>query len=438
MTNNKGQKEGVQEAKYCLYARKSSEQDERQALSIDAQAGEVLAMAARDGLEVVDERRESHSAKDSGRRPVFNKLLEDVAAGTFNAILTWAPDRLSRNGGDLGRLVDLMDQGKLLEIRTPSQRFTNSPNEKFLLMILCSQAKLENDNKSVNVKRGLRAKVKMGYRPNMAPLGYLHDTNSPKGERKVYLDPERASAVTEAFHKVADEGWSGRRLKIWFDDEKDFTTRTGKRICLAMIYRMMENSYYTGRFEFPKGSGKFYQGKYEPIIDQKTFDLVQERMKGTPRKEGPPKEFAFTKLLTCGECGSGISADEKRKRLKDGTMKRYIYYGCNGKWQTGCSQRYVREEKLIEQVIKMMNVIKIDRLAASKHVKSDIERIRKTATLLGVADVTDQLSKAAGKLNVRSYAKCILKKGSREEKREILDGLKSKFILRDSELQIAN
>src|SRR5688572_389541 len=152
-------------AKYCLYARKSTEQDEKQALSIDSQIKEMLQIAQREGLTVVDIRRESHSAKASGQRPVYNQLITDIKAGMFNAILTWAPDRLSRNAGDLGSLVDMMDDKRLLEIRTYSQKFTNSPNEKFLLMILGSQAKLENDNRSINIKRGMRTRVQMGLWP---------------------------------------------------------------------------------------------------------------------------------------------------------------------------------------------------------------------------------------------------------------------------------
>lgn len=107
-------------------------------------------------------KRESHSAKETGQRPVFNEIIEEIRQGKFNGILTWAPDRISRNAGDLGKIVDLMDSGKLTEIRTFGQRFTNNPNEKFLLMILGSQAKLENDNRSINVKRGLRSRVEMG------------------------------------------------------------------------------------------------------------------------------------------------------------------------------------------------------------------------------------------------------------------------------------
>lgn len=178
-----------EKVRYCLYARKSTESDEKQALSIESQVKEMLAIAERDSLDIIDIRRESHSAKESGQRPVFKELLEDVRRSRFNGILTWAPDRLSRNAGDLGSVVDLMDEKKLIHIQTYGQTFSNSPNEKFLLMILCSQAKLENDNKSINVKRGLRAKVEMGLWPSVAPTGYL---NEKLIDRKGYVmvDPD--------------------------------------------------------------------------------------------------------------------------------------------------------------------------------------------------------------------------------------------------------
>lgn len=205
----------MQSTSYCLYARKSSEQDERQALSIESQIKEMQMVAKTKQLEIAEVRKESHSAKASGERPVFSRVLVDIERGKFQGILTWAADRLARNAGDLGALVDLMDQGKLQEIRTPSQIFTNSPNEKFLLMILGSQAKLENDNRGVNVKRGLKAKCEMGFRLGVAPLGYINDPLAKKGSRKVRLDPLRAPIIKEMFEKVAYRGFSGRDIYKW-------------------------------------------------------------------------------------------------------------------------------------------------------------------------------------------------------------------------------
>jgi len=214
--NNKTQAQ----IRYCLYARKSSEDDERQALSIDSQIKEMTAMAQAEGLLITDIRRESHSAKDSGTRPVFNELITDIRKGEFSGVLTWAPDRMSRNAGDLGILVDLMDSGLLQVIKTHSQALTNSPNDKFLLMILCSQAKLENDNRGINVKRGQRAKAEIGFRPTMAPLGFLNDYYSGKGQKRIFQDKERAPIIKEMFEKVAYENYSGRKIYHWLNSRR--------------------------------------------------------------------------------------------------------------------------------------------------------------------------------------------------------------------------
>ena len=64
--------------KYCLYARKSTESEERQILSIDSQIKEMLHIAERESLEVVEIRRESHSAKNSSERPVFNSIVKEI------------------------------------------------------------------------------------------------------------------------------------------------------------------------------------------------------------------------------------------------------------------------------------------------------------------------------------------------------------------------
>ena len=187
--------------RYCLYARKSTESEERQVLSIDSQIKEMLQLAERENLEIVTMKRESHSAKETGQRPVFNEIVEEIRAKKYNGILTWAPDRISRNAGDLGKIVDLMDAGLLHEIRTYGQKFSNNPNEKFLLMILGSQAKLENDNRGVNVKRGLRTRVEMGLWPGVAPLGYLNQKHMDK-KCQVIIDPLRAPIVKKMFEKV--------------------------------------------------------------------------------------------------------------------------------------------------------------------------------------------------------------------------------------------
>lgn len=249
---------------YCLYARKSTEAEDKQALSIESQIKEMLALAERDNLRIVEVKRESHSSKEVGQRPVFNQMLTEVREGKFNSILTWAPDRLSRNAGDLGSVVDLIDQKLLLEIRTYGQKFTNNPNEKFLLMILGSQAKLENDNKAVNVKRGLRTRCEMGWRPGVAPTGYLNEKHADK-KCQMRIDPKRAPVIKQMFEKLAYEQWSGRKVYRWLR-EIEFKTKNGKPLVLANIYLILRNPFYYGEFEYPVGSGQWYTGKHTAII----------------------------------------------------------------------------------------------------------------------------------------------------------------------------
>ncbi len=417
--------------KYCLYARKSMESEEAQILSIDSQIKEMLQMAERDHLEVIEIKKESHSAKEAGQRPIFNEIVDEIKQKKFNGILTWNADRISRNAGDLGRIVDLMDQGLLHDIRTYGQKFSNSPNEKFLLMILGSQAKLENDNKVINVKRGLRARCEMGLWPCTAPTGYLNSKNTEK-RCHVEIDSHRAPIIKKMFEKIAYEKYSGRRLHTWLKDEIKFTTKNGKLLTLSNVYIALRNHFYYGTFEYPKGGGQWYIGKHTPIITKELFDKVQEQMISYTLK-GEHKEFAFTKLMTCGLCGSGITADEKFKKQNNGNIHRYVYYGCSRFHDKNCKSSYMREEDLIEQLAGLMNQIDLDEIGLKEKIKTEIERHKKFQSgLLGIKGNVVRV----GEIDIRNYAKYILREGTLEEKREMLSCLKSKIVMNNKKISI--
>lgn len=407
-----------------LYARKSTESEERQILSIDSQVKEMFQIAEREGLEIAEVRRESHSAKATGQRSVFNEIINDIRIGKFNGILTWAPDRLSRNAGDLGKLVDLMDEKLLLEIRTFGQRFTDSPNEKFLLMILGSQAKLENDNRGVNVRRGLRTRCEMGLRPGVAPTGYLNEKHM---DRKCHaiVDPDRGPIVKQMFEKVANEGWSGRKVYHWLKFELNFKTKGNKNLSLSNVYLILQNTFYHGIFEYPENSGNWYTGKHKPLTTREIYDKVQENLRRDHVVRSEIKEFAFTKLITCGSCGSGITADEKYKKLLDGTTSRYVYYGCTRSRDSRCKEGYMKEEELIEQLVKVMDQIDFNEIGIRHKFEEEVVRLTKfQRNFFG-----DIAMKTKKNIDLRSYAKYLLKEGSVIEKRELLACIKSKLIL---------
>src|SRR3989344_4708478 len=308
----RGQPEVVK-VKYCLYARKSTESEEQQVLSIDSQIKEMLAMAERDNLEVIEIKKESHSAKEAGARPIFNEIIEEIKQGKFNGILTWAPDRISRNAGDLGRIVDLMDQG-------------------------------------------------------------------------ILIDSHRAPIIKKMFEKVAYEKFSGRRLHAWLKDEIKFKTKNGKPLTVSNIYIILRNTFYYGSIEYPRGGGQWYQGKHTPIITKELFDKVQESLsEHIIRTQG--KEFAFTKLMTCSLCGSGITADEKWKKQKNGNIHRYVYYGCCRFHDKFCKSGWMNEDDLIEQLSSLMDQIDLDEIGIKEKIRSEIERHRKFQSgLLGIKE----------------------------------------------------
>jgi DNA invertase Pin-like site-specific DNA recombinase len=376
-------------------------------------------------------KRESHSAKETGQRPVFNEIIDEIRAKKFNGILTWAPDRISRNAGDLGKIVDLMDAGYLEEIRTFGQKFGNNPNEKFLLMILGSQAKLENDNRGVNVKRGLRTRVEMGLWPGQAPLGYLNQRHLDK-KCQLITDPERAPVVKKMFEKVAYEKMSGRKVYNWLRFEANFYTRGNKPLTLSGVYRILDNQFYHGLFEHPKGSGNWYTGKHEPLITQELFEKARVQLK-RDNIQRENKEFSFTKLFTCGYCSSGISAEEKWKDLKDGTHAKYIYYSCSRARDRNCKNKYIREEELITELLKILDKVDINELGMRQKLEDEIARFNIfQRSVLGSTDKVGNRKDT----DIRNYAKYILKEGTVMEKRGLLANLRSRIIYKDKVLTL--
>lgn len=417
--------------KYCLYARKSTEQEDKQVLSIDSQIQEMEKMARNEGLEIVATKKESHSAKEAGQRPVFNEIVEELRDGRFNGILTWAPDRIARNAGDLGRIVDLMDQQRLAEIRTFGQKFTNTPNDKFMLMILGSQAKLENDNKVINVKRGLRARCQMGLWPCTAPTGYLNSKNVDK-RCHVEIDPVRAPVIKQIFEKVACENYSGRMIYRWLNDIK-FVTRGNKPMTLGNIYRTLRMTFYYGAFEYPMGSGDWYNGIHTPIITKELFDAVQTKIQ-VEKKKAYGREFAFTRMLHCAYCGSGITAEEKIKELKDGGFNAHVYYRCTKMKNRDCPNESVKESILIDEMCPIIDKMSLDKSELKHKLQEEVARY--TLFQTGVLGVNLEKAKKQKDISIKTFAKHMLKHGTMMQKREILSCIKSRILLKDKTLTV--
>ncbi len=179
--------------------------------------------------------------------------------------------------------------------------------------------------------------------------------------------------------------------------------------------------------------GNWYQGKHEPLISKELFDQVQEQVKSQfVRSEG--KEFAFTKLMTCGLCGSGITADEKFKKQKNGNIHRHVYYGCTKRRDPNCKCGYINEVDLIKQFEGLMDQIDIDEIGVKEKIKSEVERFKKfQQVLLGKKEKIVVVA-----IDIRNYAKYLLREGQDLEKRELLGCLRGKIQLKEKTISLAS
>ena len=328
--------------RYIIYARKSTESEERQVLSIESQISELREFAAKEKLEIVASLCEAKTAKEPGRMK-FAEMLSFLESGKADGILSWNPDRLARNSIDGGQIIYLLDTGKIKDLKFPTHWFENTPQGKFMLNIAFGQSKYYIDNLSENIKRGHRAKLRKGIWPSFAPLGYVNNHKT----RDIDVDLEKAPLVRKGFELYATGKYT---LKQIAKALKDLGLRSykGNVLSVSCVQRLLQNQFYYGFFEF---KGETHQGTHEPTITKKLFDICQEVMKdrGHIKTRKAEKTFPFRGLLACGECGCAITAE---------TQKGHNYYRCTKK-KIACSQKYVREELLTEQVRSFLQKVSL-------------------------------------------------------------------------------
>jgi len=326
--------------RYYLYARKSTDDEDRQVLSIEAQLTELREFAKKENLFVQKEFIEAKTAKEPGRH-VFNDMLKSIEKGDAAGILAWHPDRLARNSVDGGKIIYLIDKGIIRDLKFPTYRLDNNAQGKFMLSIAFGQSKYYVDALSENIKRGIRMKLRKGIWPQWAPLGYLND----RATRTIVIDTDRAPLVRKTFELYSTGSYSLLRLR----DTINTCGLTGKKVetlAISNYQYMLKNPIYYGLIRF---NGEIYEGTHEPIITKKLFDKCQEvmRRRGKPKKS--EKYFALRGFMRCGECGRMITAE---------TQKGYNYYRCTKRF-TNCTQRYVREEELAAQIRALIQKVSL-------------------------------------------------------------------------------
>lgn len=341
--------------KYILYCRKSTEDSDRQIQSIEDQKRAMEELAQTKEIEIVKTLSESKSAKEPGR-PEFEKMLKLIRSGKADGIITWKLDRLARNPMDGGNIIWMLQQGLIKKIVTNDKSY--HPHDNVLMMsVEFGMANQFILDLSKNVKRGMKSKCEKGWKPGLAPIGYLNDLSS----KTIIPDPERNSLIRKMWDLMLTGCYTPEKIAKIARDEWKLTSPQRKKsggvpMSRTTAYKIFKNPFYYGEFEF---NGETHLGAHQPIITRAEFDQVQKILgrNGNPRAK--KKEFAFTGILKCAECGCSITAEQKIKYNKaDNNIRTYTYYHCTKK-KGHCSQKSIEEKKLEKQVLEQLEKIEI-------------------------------------------------------------------------------
>lgn len=357
-------KEDKTKLKYIIYARKSSESDEKQVQSIDDQIRIAKDIANDYKLSVIDTIFESKSAKEPNKREGFLELINRIKKGEADGIICWKIDRLTRNPIDGSELQWLLQKEQLKSIMTPGREYISDDN----VLIFSVESSMANQyirDLSKNVKRGLKSKIEKGWRPGVAPQGWLNTKTEERGKNYLVKDPERFPLLRKCWDLMLTGNYTPTEILDKLNNEWGFRTRVGKNrgskpLSRSAMYRIFTNPFFAGFIDTPNG---LKMGKHDPMVTVEEFDKVQILLGREGRPRPNRHKYAYTGLIKCKECGGTISATFKEKVLKStGELKQYSLYYCSNSRnkRNECSQTgYVNSEIIEEQIMDELSKIKI-------------------------------------------------------------------------------
>ncbi len=297
--------------RYVLYARKSTDDPQRQLRSIDDQIKECREFAARIGIKIVAVVKEEKSAKKPGLRPYFNSVVEGIRAKKYDGILAWNPDRLARNMREGGELIDMVDEGLIKDLKFVTHHFTPDANGKMLLGMAFVLSKQYSDKLSQDVSRGVKRSFREGKSTGTPKHGYVRDEQGfyrPDGRNFELISEawqmRKANKSLEAIAAyMAEQGYARKY--------KDKAAKAGQAVQITdkiLSARVFNDPFYYGVL-FQKGKQVDLRGiegyDFVPATDEETYNYVQSL---TGRRSVVERKRAIFKplvgMVTCYYCKS--------------------------------------------------------------------------------------------------------------------------------------
>ena len=288
-------------------------------------------------------------------RPALKRLMADIAAGKVDCIAVYKIDRLSRSLVDFTQILQSLEKHGATFLSVTQQLNSTTPMGKFTLNILISFGEFERQMIADRTRDKMRAARRRGkWTGGMMVIGY---DLAPSGGRIVINETE-AAQVREIFAQYLELGSliplvreldrRGWRMKTW--TTREGKVHQGKKFNKQTLHNLLTNAIYVGRVQF---EGKLIEGEHERIVDDKTWNQVQQHLQRNG-KRGPNVANRYGALLKglvrCGSCDSRMVHTYTKKRDKV-TYRYYVCARAHGEgWQV-CPTRSVSAPSLEGAVV---------------------------------------------------------------------------------------
>lgn len=331
-----------------IYLRVSTERQARsggeaEGYSIPAQRDAAIRKAESLGAQVVEEFVDAGaSAKTADRAALQSMLARLKEQGDIDFVIVHKIDRLARNRLDDVLIMAAIEQAGA-SLVSCSENIDESPQGRLMHGIMASMAEFYSSNLATEAKKGLHKKAARGGTPGPAPVGYLNVLKTIEGEPKpsIALDPERAPHIRWAYESYATGDWSLSELTDELERRglRSRPTRryVGKPLNRSQVHRVLSSRYYIGMVTY---GGVTYQGMHEPLIDEETFQQVQDALSG--RKVAGDRSWKRQQYLKgtlrCDRCGERLGFGHNTGRGGS-----YAYFFCLGRHRkrTECDLPYL-------------------------------------------------------------------------------------------------
>jgi site-specific DNA recombinase len=255
------------------------------------------------------------SGRKGTRRPEFERMMADAAAGKFEAVVVYRLTRFARSTADAAAAFADLRSHDVALVSTSEDIDTTSASGQFMQNILFALAEFESERISEEWKNVHANKRARGIAHVVTPmLGYRTERAAIVGVK----DGE-AEAVRLIF-ELAGQGANRHEIRRRLHAGGFGPKRGGEFFPLTTIRDVIANPTYSGRL---RSGGGLVAGAHEAIVTEEEWEAAQSQRK----RVGEIARFSrglLAGLCVCNGCGY-------RMTYQDTYGRRKAHYRCSSR-----------------------------------------------------------------------------------------------------------